>query len=217
MTLPMTAVEFAAAQRVSRETIGRLESYLALLEKWNRAINLVGKSSLEDPWRRHVLDSAQLLDFLPPGPATLLDVGSGAGFPGLVLGILGEGRLVVHLCESDARKAAFLREAARVTATAVSVHAKRIEAIEPFPVDIITARALAPIAEILDLCTRFIGEKTQFLLLKGAQTHNELTEAKKSWNMQAELHPSRSDNSGFIVKITQARRHDRPVEPRARP
>jgi 16S rRNA (guanine527-N7)-methyltransferase len=189
----------------------RLEIFLRLLEKWNRSINLVGKSTLEDPWRRHFLDSAQLLDFLPKGPAAILDIGSGAGFPGLVLAMLGEGRLSVHLCESDGRKATFLREAARLTATAVTVHNQRIEELERLSAYVITARALAPIAKILDLCADFLESRTQLLLLKGAQAHNELTDAEKNWNITATLHHSRSDTSGFIVAITQAHRHDRPV------
>ena len=209
MSSPMTPAEFAAGQNVSRETMSRLETYLAALEKWNKAINLVGKSSLEDPWRRHFLDSAQLLDLIPENSRTVLDVGSGAGFPGLVLAILGEGRLKVDLCESDGRKATFLREVARLTETEVTVNSQRIEDIEVFPVDVITARALAPIATILKLCEDFIGQETQLLLLKGTQTHNELTEAEKSWNIRAELIPSRSDKTGLIAHITQATRHDR--------
>lgn len=208
----MTPAQFAAEQNVSRETMARLETYLAALEKWNKAINLVGKSSLEDPWRRHFLDSAQLNDWIPEGSASLLDVGSGAGFPGLVLAILGEGKLNVNLCESDGRKATFLREVARLTETPVTVMSQRIEDLEPFPVDIITARALAPIATILELCEGFIGRGTQLLLLKGGQTHNELTEAEKSWNIRAELIPSRSDKTGLIAHITQAQRHDRATD-----
>jgi 16S rRNA (guanine527-N7)-methyltransferase len=208
----MTPAEFAADQNVSRETMARLETYLAALEKWNKAINLVGKSSLEDPWRRHFLDSAQLLDLIPQNSGAVLDVGSGAGFPGLVLAILGEGRLKVHLCESDGRKATFLREAARLTGTEAIVKSERIEDIEAFPVGVITARALAPIATILDLCEDFIDEGTQLLLLKGGQTHNELTEAEKSWNIRAELIPSRSDKTGLIAHIIQAKRHDRATD-----
>lgn len=215
---PLTADDFvklatASGQIVSRETMDRLAAYLALLEKWNRAINLVSKATLADPWRRHLLDSAQLLPYLPEGSATALDLGSGAGFPGLVLAILGGERLAMHLVESDVRKAAFLREAARVTGTAATVHNRRIEEIREFPVDVVTARALAPIAAILGLAAPFMAEKTQLLLLKGAQTHKELTEAEKNWTINATLHPSRSDPSGFIVQITEARRHDPPGKP----
>jgi 16S rRNA (guanine527-N7)-methyltransferase len=213
----MTPIEFMAEQNVSRETMARFEIYLVALQKWNNAINLVGKSSLEDPWRRHFLDSAQLIDLIPEGSKTVLDVGSGAGFPGMVLAIKGEDRFKVHLCESDGRKATFLREVGRLTETEVTVKSERIERLKPFPVDIITARALAPIANILDLCAGFIGEGTQLLLLKGTQTYNELTEAEKSWNIRVKLIPSRSDKTGLIAHITQAKRHDRAADPRKRP
>jgi 16S rRNA (guanine527-N7)-methyltransferase len=215
---PLTADDFAklangSGQIVSRETMDRLAAYLALLEKWNRAINLVSKATLADPWRRHLLDSAQLQPHLPEGPATVLDLGSGAGFPGLVLAILGGERLTVHLVESDARKAAFLREAARVADVAATVHNRRIEDLQGFGADVVTARALAPIAAILDLAAPFMAEKTQLLLLKGTQTHKELTDAQKNWTINTTLHPSRSDPSGFIVQITEARRHDPPGKP----
>lgn len=219
---PLTGDDFAklantSGQIVSRETMDRLAAYLALLEKWNRAINLVSKATLADPWRRHFLDSAQLLPHLPGSPVTVLDLGSGAGFPGLVLAILGGERLAAHLVESDARKAAFLREAARVTGTAATIHNRRIEELGPFAVDVVTARALAPIAAILDLAAPFVAEQTQLLLLKGGQTHKELTEAQKNWTINANLHPSRSDPSGFIVQIREARRHERPARSPGKP
>jgi 16S rRNA (guanine527-N7)-methyltransferase len=139
----MTPAEFAAETGVSRETLARLEAYAALLLAWNRRVNLVGRGTEEDLWRRHMLDSAQLHPLIPAGARTLVDLGSGAGFPGLVLAILGGPH--VHLVESDQRKAVFLREAARVTGAAAMVHAIRIEAAPPLAADIVTARALAPL------------------------------------------------------------------------
>jgi 16S rRNA (guanine527-N7)-methyltransferase len=205
----MTQDEFARLANVSRETETRLQAYAVLLNKWNSVINLVSASTLQDdPWRRHFWDSAQLATHIAPRHKVILDIGSGAGFPGLVLAIL-DGRPAVHLCESDRRKATFLREAARATGTAVIVHACRAEALDLPGVDLITARAVAPVGKILTLCERFLGDETQLLLLKGRQVHNELTEAAKSWNMEAVLHPSRSDDSGFILKIEKVARHDR--------
>lgn len=201
--------EFSAWANVSRETLARFETYAALLAKWNRAINLVAASTLEDVWRRHFWDSAQLKDFIDPATRVVLDVGSGAGFPGLVLAILLGENCTVHLCESDQRKAAFLREVARACGASITVHNARIESLKPFSVDLITARALAPAGEILDLCEAFINPSTQFLLLKGKQAHNELTDAGKNWNMDVTLHKSRSDDSGFVVHIQKASRHDR--------
>ena len=110
---PLAAAGFAAAINVSRETIERLERYAALLIKWNKTVNLVGRSTIADLWRRHMLDSAQLFPYLPKSAGRLVDFGSGAGFPGLVLAIMGAPD--VHLVEANARKCAFLREAARVT------------------------------------------------------------------------------------------------------
>jgi 16S rRNA (guanine527-N7)-methyltransferase len=207
---PLTPVQFADLANVSRETLARLESYAALLTKWNKAINLVAGSTLSDLWRRHIWDSAQLLPLIPSSATkTLLDVGSGAGFPGLVLAILLGERCAVHLCESDQRKATFLREAARATGADVTVHAVRVEALKPFEFDLISARALAPLGDILDLCEPLIHPSTQFLLLKGKQAHNELTESQKNWKIDATLHKSRSDDSGFVVHIQKASRHDR--------
>jgi 16S rRNA (guanine527-N7)-methyltransferase len=211
-TKPMTAEEFAELAGVSRETQGRLSAYLELLRKWNGAINLVGASTLADPWRRHFWDSAQLLPLLPEGEPVVVDLGSGGGFPGLVLAIIGGDRANVHLVESDRRKATFLREAARVTATDVAVHSERAETLAaPVKADVITARALAPISVILELAAAFVQPSTQFLLLKGTQTHNELTEASKHWTMEVDVHPSQSDASGFMVQIKRAIRHDRSI------
>jgi 16S rRNA (guanine527-N7)-methyltransferase len=213
-TLPMSPEEFASLAGVSRETLDRLAAYLELLQKWNGAINLVGASTLADPWRRHFWDSAQLRPFLPSASTatTLFDLGSGGGFPGLVLAIvLGDG-VAAHLVESDRRKATFLREAARATGTGVVVRSERAEAaVSEVKADVITARALAPISDILELGKAFMQPSTQFLLLKGTQTHNELTEAAKHWKMDVDLHPSRSDPSGFIVQIKRATRHDRSI------
>ncbi len=140
MPMPLNPAEFAAAAGVSRETLARLEAYAALLVQWSARINLVGRDTLADLWRRHFLDSAQLCSHVPGSARSLVDLGSGAGFPGLVLAILGVPG--VELIEADSRKSAFLREAARVTETPVTIRPCRIEAVPPHPVDVVTARAL---------------------------------------------------------------------------
>jgi 16S rRNA (guanine527-N7)-methyltransferase len=153
--------EFRAATDVSRETLARLETYAALLTKWSGAINLVGRDTLREAWQRHFLDSAQLMDLLPPLPEgrerRILDLGSGAGFPGLVLAILGAGP--VTLVESDAKKAAFLREAARITGAPAEVACARIESLLPSEIlpDVVTARALAPLPKLLELAEPFLS------------------------------------------------------------
>lgn len=195
----MTRAEFCDLTGVAPDVAERLSQYLDLLVKWQQRINLVAASTLADPWRRHLLDSAQLAQF-SPGPAhRWLDIGSGAGFPGLVLAVLGVGE--VHLVESDSRKAAFLREAARVTETPVKIYNARIEALPLFEADVITARAVAPMTRLLELAVPFLHHNSICLFLKGRHLDNELTEATKYWIMQYEKLASQSDSSGSIVRV----------------
>jgi 16S rRNA (guanine527-N7)-methyltransferase len=198
---PLGAEGFADEFPVSRETLARLGAYVALLERWSGRINLVGRDTLADPWRRHVLDSAQLLPLIPAGAGSLIDLGSGAGLPGLVLAILGvEG---VGLVEADAKKCAFLREAARVTETAVRIHHARIEAIRTVTSDVVTARALAPLDRLLPLAAPFLAPGGMCLFPKGARAADELTLARRDWTMVAELVPSRSDPRGVVLRLEQ--------------
>src|SRR5688572_14803801 len=152
---PLGRAGFAATIAVSRETLERLGVYVDLLGHWQRAINLVGAATLADPWRRHILDSAQLMARLPPGARSVVDLGSGPGFPGMVLAILGAPGVV--LIESDRRKVEFLREVARATATAVGLQAERIERLPDMPAGVVTARALAPLPRLLPLAERFLA------------------------------------------------------------
>ncbi len=141
---PLDPEGFARLVPVSRETLARLEAWLAELRRWQARINLVGETTLADPWRRHILDSAQLLRLLPPGTRRLVDLGSGAGLPGLILAILGVPE--VHLIESDRRKAAFLLTCkGRLGLANVTVHAERAERVSLPPADVVTARAFAPL------------------------------------------------------------------------
>jgi 16S rRNA (guanine527-N7)-methyltransferase len=198
---------FAAATGVSRETMERLEAYAALLVAWSARINLVGRATLDDLWRRHFFDSAQLRPLIPPATRSLVDLGSGAGFPGLVLAILGASG--VELVEADSRKAAFLREAARITAAAVTIRGCRVEAVAPHEVDVVTARACAPLDRLLALGERFIGPRTTCLFLKGARVDEELTEAAKAWTMTVSHHPSRADPGGSVLLLQQVVRESR--------
>ena len=209
MTAALDAAGFAALVDVSRETLARLEAYAELLRRWSATINLVGRDTLPELWRRHILDSAQLLELVPPAAASLIDLGSGAGLPGLVLAILGVPG--VELVESDARKATFLREAARVTGTPIRLHARRIEAVPPHPADVVTARACAPLDRLLPLAQPFIGARTVCLFPKGARAGQELTAARRAWTMTASLHPSRSDPRGVVLRLEKvARSSERP-------
>lgn len=197
---PLDAAGFQRATHVSRETMGRLETYLGLLLKWQPRINLVGPATLRDPWRRHFLDSAQLLPLLPESARRLADLGSGAGFPGLILAILGAPD--VHLIESDQRKIAFLREVAAATATPVTLHPTRIETIPTLSADVVTARALAPLARLLAYGIPCLGPKGVCLFLKGEQADQELAAAKAGWSMAVERFPSQSDPSGVILRLS---------------
>jgi 16S rRNA (guanine527-N7)-methyltransferase len=189
---------------VSRETLDRLQAYAALLQTWNKKINLVGRSTVDDIWHRHMLDSAQLFPLVPTSAETLLDFGTGAGFPGLVLAIMGIRG--VHLVEADQRKCAFLREAGRICAAPVSIQARRIEDLPPFPVDVVTARALAPVAELLDWSAPFLTENTLCLFLKGQNVEVELTDAYKRWRISVDCRPSLTDPRGSILSIYEVRR-----------
>jgi len=194
----------AGGHDVSRETLERLSAYLELLQRWQRAINLVGARTLKDPWRRHILDCAQLVEHVPSGAARVVDLGSGAGLPGLILALLGLSG--VHLVESDQRKAQFLREAARATSAPVTVHATRIEQLEGFGADVVTARALAALPRLLDWAEPVLQPGGVCLFLKGANVERELTEARQSWHMQIEALRSRSDPSGVLLKLQGVRR-----------
>jgi 16S rRNA (guanine527-N7)-methyltransferase len=189
---------------VSRETLERLSLHLALLGRWQRAINLVGSATLADPWRRHVLDSAQLAAHVPAAAQSLVDLGSGAGFPGMVLALLGVPG--VHLIESDRRKAQFLREVARATGAAVTIHAERIERVPGWAADALTARALAPLPRMLDLAEGFLSSDSVCLFLKGRSVEHELTNARRGWHMVAETLPSLSQATGVVLQLRGVRR-----------
>jgi 16S rRNA (guanine(527)-N(7))-methyltransferase RsmG len=204
---PLSAAGFAGIFPVSRETLARLEAYAALLEAWSTRINLVGRATLADPWRRHILDSAQLRPLVPDHAKSLVDLGSGAGFPGLVLAILGLSG--IELVEADSRKCAFLREAARITGSPVAVRQTRIEALPARPFDLVTARALAPLDRLLDLARPFLAADGLCLFLKGAEAAAELTLARRSWRMAAAASPSRSDPRGVVLQLREVVREPR--------
>ncbi len=206
MSAPLGREGFAALIPVSRETLARLEAFLDLLGAWSERINLVGRDTLGDPWRRHILDSAQLLPLVPAGSQSLIDLGSGAGFPGLVLAVLGVPG--VELVESDARKGAFLREAARVAAAAVTIHQQRIEAVTPRPIDVVTARGCAPLDRLLVLAQRFIGPRTVCLFPKGQEAGQEVAAALQSWTMDVATQPSQTDPRGVILCLRHVERRD---------
>jgi 16S rRNA (guanine527-N7)-methyltransferase len=200
---PLTAEEVAARCAISLADLARLKIYVELLVKWQQRINLVSTASLDDVWGRHVFDSAQLIDQLPAPVGRLADLGSGAGFPGLVLAILGAGD--VHLIESDARKCAFLREASRATAAGAVIHDGRVEQIESLNADIVVARALAPLDVLLAYAESHLATNGMCLFLKGKNVEHELTDSAKKWMMRVSRIQSLSDPSGTILKLEDIR------------
>jgi 16S rRNA (guanine527-N7)-methyltransferase len=194
--------EFAAAANVSRETLARLKAYVGMLGEWNARQNLVSARSLDDVWRRHVWDSAQLKAFIPDTAKSLIDLGSGAGFPAMVLALL-RPELRVVATDSTAKKCRFLEEVAARTGATVEVRNARLEDGPHEIFDVVTARACAPLAKLISYAQRFQGPQTINLFLKGQSVAGELTEARKSWRMKALNHPSRTDPSGTILELRE--------------
>lgn len=199
MSAALTAAGFRAACAVDASTLARLELYVALLGEWQRKMNLVGAATLADPWRRHVLDSAQLRAHLPAGAQTLVDLGAGAGFPGLVLAILGVPK--VTLIEATGKKCRFLEAVAAATATTVEIVHGRAEALPPRRADVVTARALAPLPLLLRYAHRFGGRHTLHLFLKGRSVERELTDAAAEWTMNVKRHSSLTHPDGVLLEI----------------
>ena len=206
----LTKEGFAKQLSVSDGLLDRFSAYQNLLRKWQQRINLVSRSTLPDLWRRHFLDSAQLFPLIPKSANTLVDLGSGAGFPGLVLALLISegGGPDVHLIEADGRKAAFLAEANRILEARATVHSRRIESITDLKGDVITARALAPLDRLLNQAERFMGSETTCLFLKGEKAPHELTIARKRWTMKVSEITSITHDLARIIKLTEVSRVD---------
>ena len=194
--------EFAARTNVSRETLARLKAYAGLLTDWNARHNMVAKSTLPGLWHRHMWDSAQLLPLIPENARTVADLGSGAGFPGLVLAAMRPG-LEVTLHEATTKKCAFLQAAADRMGVRVEIHNARLEDLARQPFDVVTARALAPLPLLLGYAHRFTGPNTVCLFLKGQNVGPELTEASKYWSMKASQVQSQTDASAAIVTVRE--------------
>jgi 16S rRNA (guanine527-N7)-methyltransferase len=204
---PLGPEGFAELFPVSRETLSRLQTYADLLIRWSARINLVGRETLPDLWRRHILDSAQLRPMSPDSARSLIDLGSGAGFPGLVLAILGVHG--VELVEADSRKCAFMREAARSTGAEVMIRPCRIQAVPSHAVDVVTARACAPLPRLLEFARPFLAAHTVCLFPKGEHFAEELTLARGGWTMGASVEQSLSDRRGVILRLEQVVREPR--------
>lgn len=185
---------------VSRETFEKMTAYCDLLLKWQAKINLVGGETQKEVWGRHFLDSAQLSLYIKDKNAIIADLGSGAGFPALVLAVMGYGN--IHLIESDKRKGAFLREAARVTGANVAIHNCRIEDVVLPEVGVVTSRACASLNKLLHLVENKVSRETIYLFHKGKNYSMELEDAKKHWDFDFVVIPSVSDMHGVVVQVS---------------
>ena len=190
---------------VSRETIERLKSYEVLLKKWNPAINLVSKSTLADAWNRHIVDSAQIYRLMSRAVPHWADLGSGGGFPGMVVAIIAAetgNPNRITLVESDTRKCTFLRTVARETGVDVAIQAKRIEALEPMNADILSARALSDLTNLLAFADQHLKPAGEALFLKGATWQKELKEAQRTWQFDHEVVNSKTETGPAILRIS---------------
>jgi 16S rRNA (guanine527-N7)-methyltransferase len=189
---------------ISKDIDGRLDIFAAMLLRWNATVNLIAAGDVLVLRQRHIDDCLQLVPLIPPEVSRGIDLGSGAGFPGLVLAIATNVRF--DLIEADHRKAAFLREAARATGAQATVHANRIEAAKVPPAGLVTARALARLPHLLDLAAPMLADDGVCLFMKGAAAAAELTEAAREWHMRVEQFPSRTESSATILRISEIAR-----------
>jgi 16S rRNA (guanine527-N7)-methyltransferase len=190
---------------VSRETMDHLQTYADLLEKWNPSINLVSKTTLSEKWQRHFLDSAQVWPLIPGEAKKLVDIGSGAGFAGLVLAIIAMEKspsLSFTLIESDARKCAFMRNTARAVGLGIEIQTKRIEAAENLSADVLTARALATVSQLLSYGENILAPHGACLFLKGQGCAIEVAQARESWNFTATETNSLTHPTGKLLQLT---------------
>ena len=194
---------------VSRESLVRLTDYVALLRRWQARINLIGNSTVDDIWKRHVADALQLMPLVDEMPSAVVDLGAGAGIPGLPLALAWkpEHSVFVHLIESNGKKAAFLREALRVTELPGEVHHMRIASVvpnelRPFP-RLVVARAVAPLSKLLGMAKPFVDKGAVCLFHKGQDVDDELTTSTKYWRISHRLHASRLQGGGSIVEVKE--------------
>ena len=194
---------------VSRETLDKLERYTEHLTRWNTRINIVSARSLEHVWTRHIADTAQLYSLAPKGAGRWVDLGSGGGLPGLVAAILADGdgsATEFVLVEADRRKSAFLRSAARACGISVRVISERAEDIPPLDAHVLSARALAPLSQLLVYAERHLAKSGTALFPKGVKYRDELKLALESWQFRCEEFPSRTEPGAVLLGLGDIRR-----------
>lgn len=194
---------FSERLDVSRETHAKLEEYVSLLLVWQKKINLVSRETIDSVWSRHIWDSAQLASLLPNKSASIIDLGSGAGLPGVVLSILGYSNLT--LVESNSKKTAFLKTVKRKLSLSCEVAETRIENLKHGPADVVVSRALASLDRLLSYSQNFITSQTQLVFLKGKGFQNEITEAKRNWSFQVKTKQSITSEEGRVLILSGVR------------
>lgn len=201
----MTPEDFAAQAPIHPESLDDYRHWETLLRKWNARINLVAPKSLPDFWNRHAFDSAQILPLIPDAAETLVDFGSGAGFPGIALAIQAKHvglNQTIHLIESAGKKASFLKTVSRETHLPTIIHGDRIEALPTLKADVITARAFAPLDRLLPLAALHLKKSGEIILLKGLAVDEEVLRARQDWDFDLTQTQSLTDDSGCILTIT---------------
>jgi 16S rRNA (guanine527-N7)-methyltransferase len=199
-----TSDKLELSVRVSRETLRKLEAFVELVQRWNAAINLIARSTVADVWNRHIVDSVQLIRFCPPQARVWLDMGSGGGFPGLVVAVLAQEHvpaLRVALVESDKRKAAFLQQAARELQVDCTVHCARIEAMAPQAADVVSARALAPLEQLIGFAARHSTTDGLGVFPKGVSFAEEVATARRTWRFDIETHASAVKSGAALLLV----------------
>lgn len=184
---------------LTQNQIENIEEFVILLLKENNNFNLIGKSTIPEIWNRHILDSAQILKYIDDKRKKIADLGTGAGFPGIVISIFGVKE--VHLIEKSVRKCQFLRKAKVISPNQIFIHQSKIEEIENQKYHIITSRALASLDKLLQNCLKFLDQDGYGLFLKGKSLEKEIAEAKKTFNFDYELHPSLTSSESQIIKV----------------
>ena len=195
---------------VSRETIGKLEEFADILREWNKKMNLVSRNSMDMLWERHILDSVQLINYIPRTTHNLLDIGSGAGFPGIVLAILMQEKIPqakIVLVESITKKTMYLKDVCdRLKLINVEVKNDRVENLCMYAPDIITARAVAALEILCGYAVKIGNDKTESLFLKGQSYKDEVAVANKTWKFNSEVFPNRYCDDGVILKLSRLRK-----------
>lgn len=191
---------------VSRETLLKLRAYEASLKEWQNKFNLVSKSSLEDAWNRHFIDSMQLFKYIPQSAQSLYDFGSGAGFPGMVLAIMAAEKtpyLKVNLIESIGKKTLYLKHVSEICSVNVEILNQRIESLPKNKVDVVTSRAMTSLKDLLEYTYPFCKKDTVCIFPKGKKHQEEIDEAKKHWRFEYQIHPSETSSEGVILVTTK--------------